>query len=146
MRRASLLSQKTLDAAFNIANHRVALAKMQVRNMMYSEGPHSQPVGFDNLNSPDKVQLFSRFTTRMANRERRGMVPGNLAQTIAAHPDVQGMVAGAYDANGNPLDPSATMQAPGGAQMQAGGAQMPPPDASVAPTDASVAPTIGVTQ
>lgn len=96
-----LLDQRRIDAMIAVAQQRVSVARELVRGVMFADGPDASPPGFDNLDSPDKVRVFTRFVSRQANREQSGAVPGNLNQTIAQHPDVQQM------AQEVPSDPSA---------------------------------------
>lgn len=86
-----LLDQRRIDEAIEFARARTNRATDEVRQIMYSEGAHSAPPGMDNLDDHEKVSVFSRYIQRQTAREQRGVVGGNLNQTIAEHPAVQQM-------------------------------------------------------
>ena len=88
---AGLLDQRAIDALFDIVGDRVDSARERVRSLVYARGEDSTPPGYDNLDSPDKVRVFSRYLSRQSEREQRGVVAGDLAQTVAQHPAVQDM-------------------------------------------------------
>lgn len=91
----SLLDQGRVDALMNVARERVTRRREALRGRMYVNGANSRPLGFDNLDTPDKVTTFTQFEQRQANREQMQRVPGDLNQTVVAHPAVQEMAASA---------------------------------------------------
>lgn len=86
-----LLDQRRIENLNEVAMTRVRAKVELVRGMMFSKGADSAPPGFVNLDTPDKVRIFTRYVSRQANREQAGVVPGNLHQTVAENPDVQMM-------------------------------------------------------
>lgn len=90
---SSLLDQRRIDAALAIADSRVSLAVERVRGLMYARSADAAPPGFVNLDTPEKVRVFTRYVSRQSEREQRGVVAGNLNQTTAANPAVQQMAS-----------------------------------------------------
>lgn len=88
-----LLHQGRIDQMVAVAQRRVDRNIDRVRNLMYRDGADSRPPGFDNLNTPDSVRVFSRYVSRQAEREQRGVVAGDLNQALADNPAVQQMAA-----------------------------------------------------
>ena len=91
----SLLDQRRIDSLIAIADKRVDHARELVRTMLYASGEESAPPGMVNLDTPEKVQLFSRYLSRQSEREQAGAIPGDLNQTMAEHPAVEQMSASA---------------------------------------------------
>lgn len=86
-----LLDQREIDSLNEIVRSRVAESRERVRAVIYARGPKSAPPGMEVLDEPEKVSVFQQYLGRQAAREQRGVVPGNLHQTIAQHPAVAAM-------------------------------------------------------
>jgi hypothetical protein len=88
---AGLLDQRRVDRLLAIADRRVNAKVEGLRRVVFAKG--AVPPGHVDLDSSEKVATFDNFLKRQAERERRGTIPGNVNQTMQAHPAVQGMLA-----------------------------------------------------
>jgi hypothetical protein len=54
----------------------------------------------EELDTPEKVRMFDRYISRQAEREQRGVVAGDLNQTLAQHPALREMAGAVGDHDG----------------------------------------------